>query len=72
MRGFMDKKRNIEQLLHMLLSDCCADYTTRIVDEIIDRVVEDVEECADPVEWNIDGVRLAVGRVFMQSLNLEC
>lgn len=68
----MDKKWQIKQLLSILLSDCFADYATRITDEIIDQVVEDVEECADPVEWNTDDVRLAAGRVIMHALNLEC
>lgn len=68
----MDKKWQIEQLLYMLLSDCFSDYATRISDAIIDQVVEDVEECADPVKWNEDDVRLAAGRVIMRALNLEC
>ena len=46
------------------------DYVERVADAMLDKVVEDVEECADR-EWNYDDVRLAVGRVLCDSFGVE-
>lgn len=46
------------------------DYTGRIVDAILDDVVEDVELCADD-DYTPDDVRLAVGRALCDRLGIE-
>lgn len=46
-------------------------YWPCIIDAILDKVAQDVEECADPKEWNEDDVRLAVGRVLCEALGIE-
>ena len=46
-------------------------YWEKIADVIIDDVVKDVNECADPQDWDEDDVRLAVGRVILERLDIE-
>ena len=46
-------------------------YWEKIADVIIDDVVKDVNECADPQDWDEDDVRLAVGRVILERLGIE-
>lgn len=46
-------------------------YWEKIADVIIDDVVKDINECADPQDWDEDDVRLAVGRVILERLGIE-
>lgn len=46
-----------------------ADYADRIFRDIARGVVNDLEESSD--NWNDDDVRLAVGRVLIDMLNIE-
>ena len=68
----MDKTTSIkmetERLLRLAVS---SDYVPTIMTYISDSVVEDVNECADPVDWNEDDVRLAIGRVLVDILKGE-
>ena len=68
-----EKKEKIRDVMEWLtagrqLSD---EYWPRIIDAILDKVAQDVDECADPDEWNEDDVRLAVGRVLCEALGIE-
>jgi len=54
-----------ERLLRLAISD---DYALDVLDYILDDVFADVRETADPVEWNEDDVRLAIGRVLLSRL----
>lgn len=66
----MEKK--VRDIAFGLLVDALTDnYVNYVLDAIIDDVVADVKECADPVNWNEDDVRLAVGRAFMLKLNID-
>lgn len=66
------KRRDVANVLYMLLENCVSSsYAQIIFDEIIDQVVDDVCESADPVEWNDDDVRLACGRVLMNRLEYD-
>lgn len=47
------------------------DYSKFIADEIADDVARDIHECADHEDWNIDDVRLAVGRVLCKRLGIS-
>ena len=47
------------------------DYSKHIADAIADDVARDIHETADHEDWNIDDVRLAVGRVLCKRLNIE-
>ena len=46
------------------------DYWTAIAESIADDVVQNVQETADPEEWNEDDIRLAVGRVLCDRLGI--
>ena len=35
-----------------------------LADAIIDEVVEDIEECADPDDWNSEDIRIGIVRVL--------
>lgn len=66
------KRRDIANILFPMLENCVSSsYAQNIFDEIIDQVVDDVNETADPVEWNDDDVRLACGRVLMNRLEYD-
>ena len=61
------KEKWIRQAVEQLLLDSIAeDYIDRITDIIIDDVIEDINETADPERWNNDDVRLAIGRVILK------
>lgn len=47
------------------------DYSKFIADAIADDVARDIHECADHEDWDMDDVRLAVGRVLCKRLNIE-
>ena len=65
------KRREIEGVIRLLLINCASSsYAQRILDEIIDDVVRDVDESADPTDWNDDDVRLACGRVLLERIQL--
>lgn len=71
--GFMTGKEVIirgiaEELLRRAMSD---DYSDRVASEIMSDVIQDVDECADSEDWNIDDVRLAIGRVLCTRLGIE-
>lgn len=46
------------------------DYWTAIAESIAEDVVQNVQETADPEEWNEDDIRLAVGRVLCDRLGI--
>lgn len=46
------------------------DYWRAIAESIADDVVQNVQETADPDEWNEDDIRLAVGRVLCDRLGI--
>lgn len=46
-------------------------YWEKIADVIIDDVVKHINKNADPNEWDEDDVRLAVGRVILERLDIE-
>ena len=46
------------------------DYWTAIAESSADAVVQNVQETADPEEWNEDDIRLAVGRVLCDRLGI--
>lgn len=60
-------RRCLEDMFRKCVS---SDYTGDIIDNIIDDVIEDVELTADE-EWNEDDIKLAVGRVICDRLNIE-
>ena len=45
------------------------DYVGYIVDDILDDVVDNVQECADK-EYSVDDIRMAIGRVLMTRLDI--
>lgn len=47
------------------------DYLKQIAEEIVEDVAEDIYETADNVDWSVDDVRLAVGRVLCRRLRIE-
>ena len=60
---------DIEKIVNKLLSKAMSDdYFTYVKDLILKEVVADVVECADPIDWNEDDVRLAIGRVLIDKL----
>ena len=66
-----EKRRDISNILYMMLESCVSSsYAQKILDEIIDNVVNDVDETADPTEWNDDDVRLAAGRAILAKLQM--
>ena len=66
------KRKEIANILFPMLENCVSSsYAQVIMDEILDEVVRDVEETADPVNWNDDDVRLACGRVLMGKLEYD-
>ena len=46
------------------------EYIGKIIDFIIDDVIEDIEACAN-IEFNEDDIRLAVGRTILNKFNFE-
>ena len=54
-----------------LLGSISRDYSKSIADAIADDVARDIYECADNEDWNIDDVRLAVGRVLCKRLGIS-
>ena len=42
-----------------------------IFDEVKDEIIEDIEETADPKEWNDNDVQIAIKRVLMKRLGIE-
>lgn len=51
------------------------DYSTEILYDIIEDVIDNVKETSayeDEGTWNNDDIKLAVGRVLMGRLGLEC
>lgn len=65
------KRKEISDILYPILENCVSSsYAQSILDEIIDYVVKDVDETADPTEWNDDDVRLAAGRAILAKLRL--
>lgn len=67
-----NSKLEVKECLFDLLSKSVAmDYVNDIYDKIKDEVIQDVEETADPDEWNDSDVRIALGRVLSKYLGLE-
>ena len=65
------KRKEIADVLYPLLENCVSSsYAQSIMDEILDAVVRDVDEAADPANWNDDDVRLACGRAILAKLRL--
>ncbi len=54
-----------------ILGEVSRDYSRLISDKIVDAVARDIYETADPEDWNMDDVRLAVGRVLCKRLRIE-
>lgn len=68
----LNKNKEIENTIRSLLSDAVAGcYIKNVIDNIKDDVIEDVNDAADPEEWNDDDVRLSIGRVLYKRLNIE-
>lgn len=67
------EKQDVEYVLNKLSmgNQIASDYWGRICENIIDDVVQDIEETADPVDWSNDDVKLAVGRVLCKRLGIE-
>lgn len=53
-----------------VLGGVSRDYSSDIAWAISDDVARDLHECADHEDWNIDDVRLAVGRVLCAKLGV--
>jgi len=65
-------ERRFKQILRKeLLSGVSKEYLDDIVDCIAEQVAEDVEECADPDNWNSCDVSLGAGRVILKALGVE-
>lgn len=58
----------VENMLRKSISD---DYVGSITTTIIDDVIDDIETSADD-NYNTDDVKLAIGRVLMNRLGIEC
>ena len=54
-----------------ILGGISRDYSKSIAEAIADDVARDVHETADHEDWDIDDVRLAVGRVLCKRMNIE-
>ena len=63
----MKTKIFVEKILRQAISD---EYSTCILEEIYSDVLQDIQTTAAK-NYNEDDVRLALGRVLMQKLNLE-
>lgn len=59
-------------MLNMIKESASDDYAVYITDYILDDVVDDVKDTADLREWNEDDVRLAIGRVLIDKLGIDC
>jgi len=57
----------IEKILRKAISD---DYSSTILNFIYDDVIEDIKTSADE-DYNEDDVKLALGRVLIDKLNIE-
>lgn len=67
------EKADIRQVAKWMLGKAIStDYLDTILDVIIDDVFEDVQTCADPVQWNEDDIKLAIGRVLCYKLGIDC
>ena len=67
-----DMRKTVERLAFLFLENCVSSsYVKNIHENIIDDVFEDVCECADPLMFNDDDVRLAIGRVLSKRLGVE-
>lgn len=65
-------KEIMEELDSMRQSQQISDeYWRPIYENIFADVLNDVRECADPIEWTRDDVLLAVGRVLCERLNIK-
>lgn len=65
-------KDNIRELMFSLLKKSISDdYVGYIIDNILDDVVNDVKETADPEEWNEDDIKLAIGRVILDKIGAD-
>lgn len=58
----------VENMLRKSISD---DYVGSITTMIIDDIIDDIETSADD-NYNTDDVKLAIGRVLMNRLGIEC
>lgn len=69
----MAKKAEISQYVECELSPLVQDFQdlNKIVGEIIEDVENDVNETADPEDWNSEDVRIAIVRVLKQRLGIE-
>ena len=63
----LELELELEKLLRKSISD---DYTTTIIRDLFEDIKSDIVECADK-EYNEDDIKLAVGRVLVDRLNLE-
>ena len=54
-----------------LLGAISRDYSKSIADAIANAVARDIHETADNEDWNIDDMRLAVGRVLCKRLGIS-
>lgn len=66
--GLIDMICNLEKCYSGVISD---DYIRKIAEAIIGDVIDDIVETADNDDWNADDLRLAVGRVLCEKLNIE-
>lgn len=66
--GLVDLICDIENLHKGVISD---DYIRSIAEAIIFDVIDDLIETADNDNWNVDDLRLAVGRSLCDKLNIE-
>lgn len=63
----MTKKEMVQDVAFRLLSKSISDdYVSELTNAIAEDVYQDVDETADPGEWNEDDVRLALGRVLLR------
>jgi hypothetical protein len=63
----MTKKEMVQYVaFHLLSKSISDDYVSELTDAIAEDVYQDVDETADPEEWNEDDVRLALGRVLLR------
>lgn len=71
MENKFDENACAEVTMSLLKKSISDDYVIRIYNAIVDKVVMDVKECADPEEWNEDDVKLAIGRSLMYPITGE-
>ena len=68
-----DDIKFIRQIVFSLLLRIMDDFTDteKIVDLLIDEVIEDVEETADPDNWGSEDVRIALARAIKKKLSID-